>query len=73
MNAPYEMFAAAVTTLIVSATHAATPLEQCDSYMAAQDFPRAIQAGRVAGLCCINISKQLINKEDYKANDCGIL
>ncbi len=57
MNAPYEMFAAAVTTLIVSATHAATPLEQCDSYMAAQDFPRAIQAGRVAGLCCINISK----------------
>jgi tetratricopeptide (TPR) repeat protein len=47
MHMPYRLLSAATAMLVAFACSAA-PQEQCESYMKAQDYSRAIQAGRVA-------------------------
>lgn len=46
LNKKFAAFLGA--SLLTAAVYAATPLEQCDSYLKAQDYPRAAQAGRSA-------------------------
>lgn len=48
MYLTYRMLPMVAATMFASASFAAAPLEECGNYVKAQDYPRAIQAGRVA-------------------------